>query len=48
MLTDNNYCEIPVYFNSTREEQLTFLQVPCSVKDVDKWILNGVAFLLDY
>lgn len=45
---ENNYCEIPVYFNSTREDQLTLFQVPCPVTDVDRWILNGVAFLLDY
>lgn len=48
MLTDNNFCEIPVYFNSTREEQLTLLQVPCPAKDADKWVLKGAAFLLDY
>lgn len=48
IVKDSNFCEIPVYFNATREEQLTVLQVPCSAKDADKWILNGVAFLLDY
>lgn len=47
-MDDDKHVSVPLYYTSSREKQLTTLQVSCDIKEKDKWIQAGLAFYLEY
>ncbi|XP_018579489.1 cytoplasmic dynein 2 heavy chain 1 [Anoplophora glabripennis] len=47
-LEEDNQCTVPLYTSSNREKKVVLLQVPCEVKDKEKWIQAGLALYLEY
>ncbi|KAJ3658130.1 hypothetical protein Zmor_009888 [Zophobas morio] len=48
LVKDDKYLDVPLYYSSNREKQLTSLQVLCDVREKDRWIQAGLAFYLEY
>ncbi|RZC33069.1 cytoplasmic dynein 2 heavy chain 1 [Asbolus verrucosus] len=48
IMKEDKFVDLPLYYTSNREKQLSTFQVLCDVKDKDKWIQAGLAFYLEY
>ncbi|GJQ81468.1 btv [Trypoxylus dichotomus] len=45
---NDKFINVPLYYTSDRDKQVTQIQVPCDLKEKDKWIKTGLAFFLSY